>query len=80
MTTEIGDGRNRLFRDSRLGVLVGGAATVVIDGVLDAAINGLTNYDPAEGGWGWGTTIVAAAIGTALAALTAYKAKRRAVR
>lgn len=73
---QTGDGRNRLFNDSKLGVLVVGLATVAFDGVLDALISAMTTYNPGEGGWGWGTTIVSAVVGTALGALTAYKARR----
>ena len=69
------DGKNKLFNDSKLGVLVVGAATVIFDGAIDGAINALTNVDTS--GWsGWWTTVAAAALSTALGALTAYKARR----
>jgi len=73
---ETHDGKNKLFNDSKLGVLVTGGAAVIFDGALDGAINALTNVDTS--GWsGWWTTVASAALATALGALTAYKAKRR---
>lgn len=76
---DAGDGRNRLFNDSKLGLLVTGAATVALDAVLDGAIEKLTTLDTS--GWsGWWTTVASAALATGLGALTAYKAKRRAGR
>lgn len=75
MAEETAEGKNRLFNDSKLGVLVGGVATVVIDGVLDGAIEALTNVNTA--GWsGWWTTVASAGVATMLGAFTAYKAKR----
>lgn len=72
---ETGSGKNRLFNDSKLGVLVVGGATLAIDAVLQGAIEALTNLDTA--GWnGWWTTVAAAVVGTALGALTAFKARR----
>jgi hypothetical protein len=75
MAEETADGKNRLFNDSKLGVLVVGFLTVVFDGVIDGAINALTSIDTA--GWtGWWTTAAAALLATALGALTAFKARR----
>jgi fructose-specific phosphotransferase system IIC component len=74
---ETGAGKNHLFRDSKLGVIVTGLLTVGFDAVLDAGIEGLTNVDTS--GWnGWWTTVASAALATAVGALTAYKAKRHA--
>ncbi len=79
MATETADGKNRLFNDSKLGVLVVGAGTVVFDGVIDGAINALTSVDTS--GWsGWWTTVAAAVVSTALGALTAFKARRHKAR
>lgn len=73
--TPTADGRNRLFNDSKLGLLVTGGLTVVFDGVIDGAINALTSVDTS--GWsGWWTTVAAAGLATALGAVTAFKAKR----
>jgi hypothetical protein len=72
--TETTDGKNVLSRPAKLGVLVTGGLAVVFDGVLDGAITALTNIDTS--GWnGWWTTVASAVLGTALGALTAYKAK-----
>jgi hypothetical protein len=79
MTEEMPTGKNKLFHDSKLGVLVVGAGTVVLDGALDGAIQALTNVNTS--GWnGWWTTLAAAAVSTGLGALTAYKARRHAAR
>ena len=79
MAEETSTGKNQLFHDSKLGVLVVGAGTVVFDGALDGAIEALTNVDTS--GWsGWWTTIAAAALSTALGAFTAFKARRHAAR
>ena len=68
-------GANRLFRDSKLGVLAGGAATIVVDAVLDGALEALANVDTS--GWtGWWTTVASAALATGVGLVTAYKAKR----
>lgn len=76
MTEQSGDGSKHLFRDSKLGVLVVGGATIALDAVLNAAIDGLTNLDMS--GWsGWWTTLASAGVATGLGALTAYRAKRR---
>lgn len=75
MAEETADGKNRLFNDSKLGVLVGGAATVIIDGVVDGSIEALSNVSTA--GWsGWWTTLGSAAVATLLGLFTAFKAKR----
>lgn len=75
MAEETSTGKNRLFNDSKLGVLVAGGATVIFDGALDGAITALSNVDTS--GWsGWWTTVAAAVLGTGLGALTAFKAKR----
>jgi hypothetical protein len=72
---ETGSGKNKLFNDSKLGVLVTGGLAVVFDGALDGAINALSGVSTA--GWnGWWTTVASAVLATALGALTAYKAKR----
>lgn len=69
------NGSNNLFRDSRLGVLAAGAVTIVVDSVVDGALEALTNVDTS--GWtGWWTTLGSAALATALGLVTAYKAKR----
>jgi hypothetical protein len=70
-----GTGKNRLFNDSKLGVLVTGAAVVAFDGALSAVIEAATSLDTS--GWnGWWTTVASAALATVVGALTAYKAKR----
>lgn len=73
--TTLGDGKNKLFRDSRLGVLVTGlfgiGATAVLDGIIDAA----TNLDTS--GWsGWWVPLVAVGATTVAGLVTAYRAKR----
>lgn len=69
------NGKNKLFNDSKLGVLVTAGAAVVFDGVIDGAINALSNVDTS--GWnGWWTTVGAAALATGLGLLTAFKARR----
>jgi len=74
-TNETGSGKNRLFNDSKLGLLVTGGLTVAFDAVLSAAIEELSSVDMS--GWsGWWTTVASAGLATALGALTAYKAKR----
>jgi len=78
-STEQPNGKNRLFNDSKLGLLVTGGLTVVFDGVLDGVIDALTNVDTS--GWsGWWTTVASAALATALGAVTAFKAKREKAR
>lgn len=73
--TDAGSGKDKLFNDSKLGVLVTGGLAVVFDGVIDGAINALSSVDTS--GWnGWWTTVASAALATALGAFTAYKAKR----
>ncbi len=76
---ETGSGKNRLFNDSKLGLLVTGGLTIAFDAVLDGAINAMTTLDTS--GWsGWWTTVASAGLATALGALTAYKAKREKAR
>lgn len=71
--TETATGKNNLARDSKLGL----AVTFVTGVALDAAIGGLTNVDTST--WsGWWVPLASTGIATALGALTAYKAKRRA--
>jgi hypothetical protein len=78
-TVDAATGKNRLFNDSKFGVLVTGGATLAIDALLKGAIDALTNLDTS--GWsGWWTTVAAAAVATALGAFTAYKAKREKAR
>jgi hypothetical protein len=73
--TTTGTGKNKLFNDSKLGLLVTGGLTVAFDAVLDRSIEALTAVNTS--GWaGWWTTVASAALATALGALTAYKAKR----
>jgi hypothetical protein len=68
-------GANHLFRDSKLGLLVTGLATVALDGVINSVLEAATNVDTS--GWsGWWTTVASAALATGVGALTAYKAKR----
>lgn len=69
------DGKNKLFNDSKLGVIMTGGATLAIDAVLTGAVDALTNIDTS--GWsGWWTTVASAVLATVLGAVTAYKAKR----
>lgn len=76
---ETGSGKNRLFNDSKLGLLVTGGLTVAFDGALGATIEALSNVDTS--GWnGWWVTVASAGLATALGALTAYKAKREKAR
>lgn len=73
------DGSNRLFRDSRLGLLVAGASTVALDAVINWGLETLANVDTSS--WsGWWTTLGAAGLATATGLLTAYKAKRNKAR
>lgn len=79
MTDPQGNGKNVLFNDSKLGVLVTGGLTIAINSVLDGAIEALTSVDTS--GWnGWWTTVASAALATGLGALTAYKARRNKAR
>ncbi len=69
------DGTNKLFRDSRLGLLAAGATTVALDAVINWALVELANVDTTA--WsGWWTTVAAAGLATVTGAITAYKAKR----
>lgn len=73
------NGKNKLFNDSKLGVLVTGGAAAVFSGALNGAIDALTNVDMS--GWNsWWGGIAGAVVATALGALTAYKAKRNKAR
>jgi hypothetical protein len=73
------DGANHLAHDSRLGLMVAGVGTVVLDALVDGSITTLTNLDTS--GWGgWWTTVASAAVATALGVLTAYRAKRHKTR
>jgi hypothetical protein len=75
MAEETADGKNRLFNDSKLGVLATGGLAVVFDGALDGLITALTSVDTS--GWnGWWTTVASAALATAVGLVTAFKAKR----
>jgi hypothetical protein len=74
-TVNTGDGSNRLFRDSRLGLLVAGAGTVALDAVLTWGLETLANVDLGKSGEWW-TTVAAAGLATITGAITAYKAKR----
>jgi hypothetical protein len=75
MAEETAEGKNRLFNDSKLGVLVGVGGTFVFDGVIDGLINALTAVDTS--GWsGWWTTGAAGFLAGILGLFTAYKAKR----
>jgi hypothetical protein len=78
-STEQPNGKNRLFNDSKLGLIVAGFLTVVIDGVVDSVIEALTNVDTS--GWsGWWTTVASAVVATLLGGFTAFKAKREKAR
>jgi hypothetical protein len=69
------DGRNRLFRDSKFGVLTGGLFSVVFTAVLDGVIDAATSVDTS--GWsGWWVPLVGTGLATFVGLLTAYKAKR----
>lgn len=73
--TAHGDGKNRLFRDSKLGLGVTALGTVAFDAVLDAVLEYGTSIDTS--GWsGWWTTVASAVLATAIGAVTAYKARR----
>lgn len=75
MAEETAEGKNKLFNDSKLGVLVTGGLAVVFDGALDGLITSLTSVNTS--GWnGWWTTLAATALATAVGLLTAFKAKR----
>ena len=67
------DGSNNLARDSKYGL----AVTALLGLALNAAIGALANVDTTS--WhGWWVPFVSLGVSTALGALTAYKAKRRA--
>jgi hypothetical protein len=70
-----GDGKNHLFRDSKLGVWVTGLLGIGVTAVLDGAIDAATNLDTS--GWsGWWVPLVGTGAATIAGLLTAYKAKR----
>ena len=62
----LGDGANKLYRDSKLGIAVNSAVTAVLAVVVDwlATLPGYV------------TALVAGGVGVVLNAITAYKAKR----
>jgi phosphotransferase system glucose/maltose/N-acetylglucosamine-specific IIC component len=71
------DGKNHLFRDSKLGVWVTGLLGIGTTAVLDGVIDELSNVDTS--GWsGWWVPVVGTGIATAVGLLTAYKARRSA--
>lgn len=72
---EQGSGKNRLFRDSKLGVLVTGLLGVGATAILDGVVDNLTNLDTS--GWsGWWVPLVATGAATAVGLITAYRARR----
>jgi hypothetical protein len=74
--TEAGSGKNKLFNDSKLGVLATGGLAVVFDGALDGLLTALTSVDTS--GWnGWWTTVASALLATVIGLVTAFKAKRK---
>jgi hypothetical protein len=69
------NGKNRLFNDSKLGLIVAGLGTVAIDAVLDGIITQVSSID-LTGTNSWWTTVASAGVATLLGLVTAYKAKR----
>ncbi len=70
-----GSGKDRLFRDSKLGVIVASVSAAVFGGALDSLIEVVANTDLSHAE-GWWTKAAAGALATLLGLLTAYKAKR----
>jgi hypothetical protein len=71
----LGDGKNKLFNDSKLGVWMTGLVATVLSGGLDSLIEAVGNTDLSHSE-GWWTKLAAGALATALGLLTAYKARR----
>jgi hypothetical protein len=72
---EPNDGKNQLFRDSKLGVWVTGLLGIGTTAVLDGLIDSLSGIDTS--GWsGWWVPLVGTGAATLVGLLTAYKAKR----
>ena len=78
-TNETGSGKNRLFHDSWLGLLVAGIAFAGLDGALDAAIDAMSEATVTAGD-SWWSSLVTGAAGALLGVLTAYKARRNKAR
>lgn len=73
--SDTGSGKNRLFLDSKYGVIVTGLFAVGFDAVLTAVLNTLTSVDTS--GWsGWWTTAASGALAIVIGLVTAYKARR----
>jgi len=71
-----GDGKNHLFRDSKIGVWVTGILGIGATAILDGVIDELSSVDTS--GWsGWWVPLVGTGLATMVGLLTAYKAKRR---
>lgn len=74
-TGDTGNGKNKLFNDSKLGLIVAGLGFAAFDAVLDTVIEQVSTVDVSASD-SWWSSIASAAVATGLGLLTAFKAKR----